>query len=55
MKLKNGSENAAYFGYIDRNGRNRRVVALDIGLGKGLCAKYSRLMAERIFGIKYSG
>ena len=42
------------FNYVDKTGQSKCIVAPDIGLKSGMCAKYSRLVAKMIFGIKYN-
>ena len=54
MKIEDGPDSISFFRYVSGDGRVKRVVALDVGLSKLMCAKYSRLMAERVFGIKYT-
>lgn len=42
------------FEYINKDGINKYFVAPNLNLESGMCAKYSRLVAEMIFGIKYT-
>ena len=53
MRLETSDFDKKSLKYIDKNGQNRCVVAPDFDLGKNMCAKYARLAAEIIFGIKY--
>ncbi len=44
----------SFVNYTDKNGRDKHLVAPNKRLGSGMCAMYSRLCSEEIFGRVYT-